>query len=68
MGSHQLVAATAERKDLEMRMRNLEQWAACECDPQIARILRQEEDILHGEWSRLQKRIDVESFESEPQA
>jgi hypothetical protein len=67
MGSHQLLADTAEQKQVEKRMHDLRRWVARERDPQIARILRHEIDLLHLEWNHLQERIDLETFESEPQ-
>jgi hypothetical protein len=67
MGSHQLLADTAEQKQVEKRMHDLRRWVARERDPQIARILRNEIDLLHLEWNHLQERIDLETFESEPQ-
>lgn len=68
MGSHQLLAVTAEQKEVEKRIRNLDRWVARERDAQIARILRHEIDLLHLEWNHLQDQVDVETFESEPQA
>lgn len=68
MGSHQLLVVTAEQKHVEKRIRDLDRWVARERDPQIARILRHEIDLLHLEWNRLQDRVEVETLESEPQA
>jgi hypothetical protein len=68
MGSHQLFVVTAEQKQVEKRIRDLNRWVARERDPQIARILRHEIDLLHLEWSHLQDRVEVETLESEPQA
>jgi hypothetical protein len=60
MGSHQLLVVTAEQKQVEKRIRDLNRWVARESDPQIAR--------LHLEWNHLQDRVEVETLESEPQA
>lgn len=68
MGSHQLLVVTAEQKQVEKRIRDLDRWVARERDPQIARILRHEIDLLHLEWNHLQDRVEVEKLESEPQA
>ncbi len=68
MGSHQLLVVTAEQKQVEKRIRDLNRWVARERDPQIARILRHEIDRLHLEWNHLQDRVEVETLESEPQA
>jgi hypothetical protein len=68
MGSHQLLAVTAEQKQVEKRIHDLDRWVSRERDPQIARILRHQIDLLHIEREHLQERIEVESFESEPQA
>lgn len=54
MGSHQLLVVTAEQKQVEKRIRDLNRWVARERDPQIARILRHEIDRLHLEWNHLQ--------------
>lgn len=66
MGSHQLLAVTAEQKQVEKRIQDLERWVARERDPRIARILRQEVDLLHLERNHLQDQVKLETFESEP--
>jgi hypothetical protein len=68
MGSHQLLAVTAEQKQVEKRIHHLDRWVAREQDPQIARVLRHEIDLLHLEWNYLQDKVEVETLESEPQA
>jgi hypothetical protein len=68
MGSHQLLVVTAEQKQVEKRICDLDRWVARERDPQIARILRHEIDLLHLEWHHLKDRVTVETLESEPQA
>jgi hypothetical protein len=61
MSSHQLLATTAEQKQIEKHIHDLDRWVARERDPQIARILRHELEQLYLEWNHLQEKVEVES-------
>jgi hypothetical protein len=58
MGSHEVPAVTAEQKQIEKRIYDLDRWVARERDPQIARVLRYEIDQLQFEWNHLRERIE----------
>jgi hypothetical protein len=59
MGSRQLLTTTAEQKQIEKRIHDLDGWVARERDPQTARILRHEIEHLYLEWNHLQEKIEV---------
>jgi hypothetical protein len=68
LGSHQLLSATAEQNQVEKRLQILNRWIVHEQTPKIACVLREQINQLQFQWTTLQKRIELESFESEPQS